>query len=58
MSASPARIPADASAGTLTLRFTADARGPFPAPLVVRATVLQGGKPVTAERKLELVAAR
>jgi hypothetical protein len=49
------RIAADAGTGTLTLRFAADARGPFPAPLTVRATVVQDGKPVTAERTLELV---
>jgi hypothetical protein len=57
VSAEPLRL-GDATAGTLTLRFAADARGPYPAPLTIRATVVQDGKPVTAERKLELVAPR
>jgi hypothetical protein len=43
---------------TLKLRFGPDARGPFPSPLTIRATVLDGGKPVTAERTLELVSPR
>ena len=58
VSAEPVRIAGDTSAGSLALRFAADARGPFLAPLTIRATVLRDGKPVTAERKLELVAPR
>ena len=41
---------------TLTLHFAGDCRGPFPSPLTVRAIVVQDGRPVTAERNLELVA--
>jgi hypothetical protein len=41
--------------GTVRLTFGPAARGPFPLPLLVRATVLDRGKPVTAERALELV---
>jgi hypothetical protein len=56
VSTDSARIAAGAESGSLILRFADDARGPFPAPLTIRATVIQGGRPVTAERKLELVA--
>ena len=55
VSVQPVKVAADAGAGTLKLHFAADARGPFPMPLTVRATVLDGEKPVTAERTLELV---
>jgi hypothetical protein len=58
VSAEPVRIGAGSTGGTLTLRFAADCRGPFPSPLTVRAVVVNDGKPVTAERKLELVAPR
>jgi hypothetical protein len=58
VSAERVRLGSDASTGTLTLRFAAGARGPFLAPLTVRATLVQDGKPVTAERTLELVAPR
>jgi hypothetical protein len=44
--------------GVLKLVFGPDARGPFTMPLTVRATVMDGTKPVTAERKLELVVPR
>jgi hypothetical protein len=58
VSAEPVRIGADSTSGKITLRFAVDCRGPFPSPLTVRAVVLQDGKPVTAERRLELVAPR
>jgi hypothetical protein len=58
VSAEPVRIRADSTSGTVTLHFAANCRGPFPSPLTIRAIVMQGGKPVTAERKLELVAPR
>jgi hypothetical protein len=48
-------IPADKASGTLAVRFAADFKGPFNAPLLVRATVLDNGKPVVAETKLELL---
>jgi hypothetical protein len=55
VSAQPVKIEANHGVATLTLHFAADARGPFPSPLTLRATVLDGTKPVTAERTLELV---
>jgi hypothetical protein len=58
VSAEPMKVAAESSTGTLTLRFAGDCRGPFPSPLTVRAVVVQDGKPVTAERKVELVAPR
>jgi len=58
VSAEQVRVAADATGGAVTLRFAADCHGPFPAPLTIRAVVMQDGKPVTAERKLELVAPR
>lgn len=58
VSGSSRKIPASAEEGTLTLQFAADAGGPFASPVTVRATVLDGGKPVIAERKLELVPVR
>ncbi len=44
--------------GMLKLHLAPDIRGPFPSPLTLRATVLDGDRPVTAERKLELVSPR
>ena len=44
--------------GLLKIQFDKDARGPFPMPLTIRATVMDGDKPVTAERSLELVGPR
>jgi hypothetical protein len=58
VTADPVRIGADSTSGKVMLRFAADCRGPFPSPLTVRAVVVNDGKPVTAERKLELVAPR
>lgn len=55
VSAARLEIPASANDGKLTLRFAKEAIGPFNAPLLFRATVLDRGLPVTAERKLELV---
>jgi Bacterial pre-peptidase C-terminal domain len=51
-------IPADANDGKLRLRFAKDSTGPFNAPLLFRAVVLDRGLPVTAESKLELVPAK
>ncbi|MBY0523841.1 MAG: PPC domain-containing protein [Gemmataceae bacterium] len=39
---------------TLTLRFAEKLTGPFNAPLVIRATMMDRGKPVIAETKIEL----
>ena len=48
-------LPARATEGTLRLRFTPDAKGPFNLPLLVRAIVMEKGRPVMAETKIELV---
>jgi hypothetical protein len=58
VSAQPVKIAADAETGMLKLHLAPDIRGPFPSPLTLRATVLDGDRPVTAERKLELVSPR
>ncbi len=51
-------IPADSGRGTLTVSFGPSAKGPFPVPIIVRATVDDRGKPVVAEAKLDLVGSR
>ncbi|HEX3147085.1 MAG TPA: hypothetical protein VHR66_03325 [Gemmataceae bacterium] len=56
VTAASTRVTAATSSGIVTLQFAADANAPFPAPLTLRATVMVDGKPVTAERKLDLVA--
>src|SRR5262249_29869259 len=53
--AESASIAADVQTATLKLKFGDDARRPFASPLTIRAVVLDGGKPVTVERTLELV---
>jgi hypothetical protein len=58
VSAASFKVPANVEEGTLALQFAADARGPFANPVTVRATVLDRGKPIIAERKLELVSVR
>jgi hypothetical protein len=55
ISAEPITIAADQDHATLTLRFAADARGPF-VPLVLRATIMEKDQPVIAETKLEVLA--
>ncbi len=58
VSAQPLSIVADSHSASLKLQFTRDARGPFVAPLTLRATIADHGLPVTAERTLQLVAPR
>jgi hypothetical protein len=53
--AEPVVIPAEKTTGTLTLRFAPDAKGPFNIPVLIRGTVLEKGKPVVGETKLELL---
>jgi hypothetical protein len=55
VSADAVELPADRSDGSLTVRFAADARGPFNCPVTVRATVTEQGRPVLAETRLALV---
>ncbi len=52
--AAPVVVAADKSSAPLELRFAADVKGPFNAPLIVRATALDNGKPVVGETRLEL----
>ena len=52
---SAAVLRVDGENGTLKVQFEKDAKGPFPMPLTIRTTVMDGDKPVTAERALELV---
>jgi hypothetical protein len=58
LSAEPLTIAADADAGELRVRCADGPLGPFNMPLVVRATVLEGGRPVIGEAKVEMVAGR
>jgi hypothetical protein len=55
VSAAPVTIPAEADAGELRLRFADGPLGPFNMPLAVRATVLEGRRPVVGEAKVEIV---
>jgi hypothetical protein len=58
ISVQPIQIAKDQASGILKLHFGPDARGPFTMPLTLRATLLDGDKPVTAEKSLELIAPR
>ncbi len=51
-------LPAAMTEGQLRLRFAADALGPFNKPLLIRAIVKDGNRPVTAETNLELIVAK
>jgi hypothetical protein len=55
VSADAVELPADRGDGSLTVRFAADARGPFNCPVTVRATVTEQGRPVLAEARLEFI---
>jgi hypothetical protein len=55
--AEPITVAGDKNAGTLAIRFPAKL-GPMNAPLVIRATATENGKPVIAEAKLEVLADR
>jgi hypothetical protein len=57
LTADPVVIPGDQGEGVLALRFT-DRPGPFNMPVVVRATADEGGKPVVAETRLEILPGR
>jgi hypothetical protein len=48
-------VPADKGAGELRIRFAAGPLGPFNMPLTVRATVLERGRPVIGEARVEIV---
>ncbi len=54
----PVEVPAGQTKGTLSLRFADGPGGPYNMPLTVRATLLHKGEPITAETKVEVIAAR
>ena len=54
-SAEPVTVAASTAAGKLTLKVARATLGPFPEPLIVRATVIENGRPVIAEAKVEVV---
>jgi hypothetical protein len=58
VTAEPVTIAADRDVGELRIRYADGSLGPFNMPLVVRATVLEGGRPVIGEAKVELVSGR
>jgi hypothetical protein len=58
LAADPVVVAADRSEALLGLRFAADRLGPFNMPVVIRATIMDGGKPVVAETKLEVLPGR
>jgi hypothetical protein len=57
-SGSAIEIPSDQTKGTLSLRFAAGSVEPYNMPVTIRATLLHKGEPITAETKLEIIAAR
>ena len=54
----PVMVPAEKDAGELRFRFAVGPLGPFNMPLLVRATVLDGTRPVIGEAKVEIVSER
>ncbi len=55
VTADPVEIAADRNEGTVSIRFAA-AVGPFNAPALLRATLVENGRPVVAEAKVTLLA--
>ncbi|MGE3803490.1 MAG: PPC domain-containing protein [Gemmataceae bacterium] len=54
VTAQPIELPADQGSAELTIKFARDLAGPFNAPLVLRATLMEKSQPVTAQTRLEL----
>lgn len=52
ITADPLTISADKDRGILTVRFPKELGGPFTCPLLIRATVMEKGRPVVAETKI------
>lgn len=50
----PVVIPTDRDQGILSMKFTREATGPLPASLLIRATLMDGKRPLVAEARLEL----
>jgi hypothetical protein len=58
LAADPVVVAADRSEARLELRFAAERLGPFNMPAVIRGTITEGGKPIVAETKLEVLPGR
>jgi hypothetical protein len=54
ISAAPVTVPAKGKTGRLLIRFGSSLKGPYNAPLVIRATCMEGKDPVVGEARLEL----
>ncbi len=54
ITAAAVEVPAGQSKALLSVRFAADARGPYNMPVVIRATLMRKGEPVVAEAKLDV----
>jgi hypothetical protein len=52
--AEPVIIPADQNQGIFLIRFDVNLKGPINGPLVLRATLMDQGKPVVAETRLDV----
>jgi hypothetical protein len=55
VSAEPLTISADDTRGTLTIRFADHVRGTFTMPLVIRATLVEKGRPFVSETHVEIL---
>jgi hypothetical protein len=55
VTAEPVTISADDTQGKLTVRFANPVQGTFTMPLVIRATLLDKGQPITAETHVEVL---
>jgi hypothetical protein len=55
VSAAAVVVPADRDRAALAIRFASDPLGPLNMPLTIRATLLDNGRPVIAEAKVEVL---
>jgi hypothetical protein len=53
--AEPVVVPAGQATARLTIRFAPEVKGPFNAPAIIRATIMENGKPVVGEIRLEII---
>jgi hypothetical protein len=58
ISGGPVEVAADQPRAVLPIHFAADASGPYNMPVVIRATLMDGSKPVVAESRLEVLPSR
>jgi hypothetical protein len=54
----PVEVAAGEARAVLPIHFAADASGPYNMPVTIRATLLDGGKPVVAETRVEILPVR